>query len=68
MTRKRKAKPARPASDPARPAPTPVDVHDGIPDCSPDRPLWRWVLMAGLFGVWLAILVYCWLSGNLPTE
>lgn len=65
MTRKPKAKPA---GGPKPPAPTPVDVHDGIPDCSSRRPVWRWVLMVGVFGVWLTILVYCWLSGNLPTQ
>jgi len=68
MTRKRKTKAAKPAAAPAPAAPEPVDVHEGIPDCSPRRPRWRWVVMAGVFGVWLAILIYCWLSGNVPTE
>ena len=67
MTRKRKAKPAAPpAKQP--PAPEPVDTYEGIPDCSPRRPLWRWVLMAGLFVGWLALLVYCWLAGGSPVE
>ena len=43
---------------PARPA-TPVNLIDGIPDCSVRPARWKYALIAAIFLVWLAFLIYC---------
>ena len=64
MTRKRRPKPKRTArAAPAMDVPKPVDVHEGVPDCSQRQSTWRWAVMTVLFVGWVAFLVYCWLAG-----
>jgi|GEM_PF-1735267 len=74
MSRKRKAPPPRRAAasergrdkppERERPAPQPVDVVDGVPDRAPSRPLWKLLLLAGIFLAWVAFLVYCAVAGG----
>jgi len=47
-------------TDTERPSiPQPIDVDDGIPDRSSHRPAWKYLLVALIFLVWLAFLIYC---------
>jgi hypothetical protein len=41
--------------------PPPIDVDGGIPDRASHRPPWKYLLVALIFLVWLAFLLYCWL-------
>ncbi len=36
-----------------------VDVVDGIPDRSPHRSAWKYMLMAAVFVLWVGFLIYC---------
>ncbi|HOF18564.1 MAG TPA: hypothetical protein PK082_06615 [Phycisphaerae bacterium] len=42
--------------------PEPVDVVEGIPDRSNRRSAWKYFLLAAIFLLWLAFLVYCQLA------
>ena len=55
--RKARARPEAPAP------PRPVDVVDGIPDRAARAPLWRYLLLVGLFLAWLGFLIYCAAAG-----
>lgn len=41
-----------------RPAPIPVDVHDGIPDRVADPSSKRLILVLAIFALWVAFLLY----------
>lgn len=56
----RKANPSRPPAEPAEP----IDMVDGIPDRAARAPWWRYALLAALAVGWVAVLVYCWVAGN----
>jgi hypothetical protein len=44
-------------ADPSPSAPVkPIDVVDGIPNRSPNRPLWKYLLVAVGFLAWLGVL------------
>jgi uncharacterized membrane-anchored protein len=47
------------SSSDKRPIPEPIDMDDGIPDRSSHRPAWKYLLVALIFLVWLAFLIYC---------
>ena len=65
MTKKRKTHPARPGPQAAEEKPhQPVDIVDGIPDRCEQRPKWRYVVIAVVFVVWVAFLVYCAAAGQ----
>ena len=49
--------------DGARPTP-PADVADGIPDRSGNRRAWKIALIAAIFLVWVAFLIYCAAAGT----
>ncbi len=36
--------------------PEPRDVVDGMPDRAANRPLWKYLLIAGVFVAWLGVL------------
>ena len=42
----------------------PVDMADGIPDCSSRRPAWKYALILLIFAIWLAVLVYIQVAGG----
>jgi len=44
--------------------PEPVDVVDGVPDRAARAPLWRYLLLLGIFLAWLGFLIYCAAAGN----
>ncbi len=44
--------------------PKPVDVVDDIPDRTPRRPLWRYILLAVVFMAWVAFLIYVAAAGS----
>jgi len=46
----------------------PVDVVDGIPDCSARRSAWKYILIALVFLGWVAFLLYCHLAGNVEAH
>ncbi len=48
----------------------PVNVIDSIPDRSPHRPIWKYVLLGVIFLAWVGFLIYCYLAGNVlnPTR
>ncbi len=48
---------------PDQPIP-PVNVIDGIPDRSPQRPIWMYALLGVIFLAWVGFLIYCYLAGN----
>lgn len=50
------------------PPPEPIDMVDGIPDRAARAPLWRYLLLVAVGLAWIAVLVYCWLAGNVPTQ
>lgn len=54
---------SKPQPQPA--APAPVNVVDGIPDRLEKGAWRRYVLIAVVFGGWVAFLVYCYLAGRL---
>lgn len=35
----------------------PIDVVNGVPDHAPTTPLWKYLLLAGLFLAWVAVLI-----------
>ncbi|MEI7836680.1 MAG: hypothetical protein WCK05_09755 [Planctomycetota bacterium] len=39
------------------PLPPPIDVVDGVPDHASATPLWRYLLLAGLFVGWVVFLI-----------
>ncbi|MDY7011087.1 MAG: hypothetical protein SVV80_10105 [Planctomycetota bacterium] len=43
----------------------PVDVIDGVPDRSSNPRLWKYLVLAALFGAWIAFLVICGIIGAL---
>ncbi len=47
-----------------RPAPEPVDVHEGIPDRAVRPSRWRLWIVLGIFAAWGAFLLYCLLAGS----
>ena len=49
----------RPATAPQ----PPVDVVDGIPDRSAKPAAWKYVLLAIIFAVWMAVLIYLAAAG-----
>lgn len=51
-----------PAGEEPRGIPEPINVVDGIPDRSPRRAAWKYLLLAAIFLLWLAFLVYCQLA------
>ncbi len=55
-------RPGRSAPEPP-PAPAPVNLVDGVPDRSPRRHIWKYVLLAVIFLAWVAFLVYSALAG-----
>lgn len=42
----------------------PVDVVDGIPDRSSKRGRWIYLLVAIIFCVWVAVLIYIQIAGR----
>lgn len=67
MSKKHKPSP-QPQKQPQGPSgpqlPPPVDVVDGIPDRSASRPRWKLLLLAAIFVVWLAFLIWVAFSGG----
>lgn len=62
MSRRNRDKKEPAAPKPAAPekkSPTPIDVVEGIPDRSATRPLWKYLLIAGVFLAWIGFLIYC---------
>ena len=57
--RRAREKPDLDASDP-------VDVVDGIPDHSASARVWKYVLLAAIFVVWLGLLVLAAILGAPP--
>ncbi|MBS3821316.1 MAG: hypothetical protein GVY16_05125 [Planctomycetes bacterium] len=47
-----------------RPAPTPVDLHDGIPDRAPQPSCRRLLAVVLIFAAWLLFLASCLLAGG----
>jgi hypothetical protein len=60
----RKTLPMARKDKPSKPAPEPVDVHDGIPDRAARPSRKRLLMLAGAFVVWVGFLVYCLLAGS----
>ena len=44
----------------------PVDVVDGIADRFAQTPPWKYAVLAVIFALWIAVLLYCQRAGNLP--
>ena len=42
----------------------PVNQVDGIPDRSPRRPWWKYLLLVVVFLAWVAFLIYVQRAGN----
>jgi len=61
---RRKAKPRRRTgpTDPKTP-PGHLDVGEDTPDRA-ERPLGKYLILAGIFLAWLAFLIYCAVAGN----
>ncbi len=55
-----RATPPAPRDD--SPPPEPVDVVDGIPDRSPRRRMWVFVVLTLVFLAWLTFLIFVQLS------
>lgn len=54
----------RQAAPPPGQAPAARDVVDGIPDRAARRPAWKYALLAGLFILWVAVLIGLYLWGR----
>ena len=61
--RKKGARKKRPAD-----VSDPVDVVDGIPDRSGSPRLWKYVLLAAIFVVWLGVLILSAILGAPATH
>lgn len=44
--------------------PEPVNVVDGIPDRAAHRPLWKYLVLVGVFLAWLGVLIGLFLAGK----
>jgi len=65
VRRKRRARtaPADKPDHPQPPPPEPVNVVDGIPDRSGRPGWWKILLLALIFAVWVAFLVWALIAG-----
>ena len=61
--RKTKSRAAAAPAQPASAVPEPVDVVDGIADRSGHPARWKILLLALIFLLWVAFLVYCGIAG-----
>ena len=64
--RNTRPRPAPGAEEPDRtapPPPEPVDVVDGIADRSAKPARWKLLLLALIFLLWVAFLIYCAIAG-----
>jgi hypothetical protein len=49
---------------PASPLREPLNVFDGMPDRSDSTPLWKYILLAAIFVIWVAFLVLVRIKGQ----
>ena len=53
-----------PSAGPQGGSPAAREVVDGIPDRAARRPPWKYALLAGLFVLWIALLLTLYLAGR----
>ncbi|KPK86572.1 MAG: hypothetical protein AMJ81_00970 [Phycisphaerae bacterium SM23_33] len=54
----------RSTRDQASQPPEPVDVVGGVPDHSANPALWKYLVLAGIFVLWVCLLMLCLFAGG----
>ncbi len=58
------SKQAKPNPTAAPQPPEPVDVVDGMPDCSPTAPRWKFVVVLLVFVAWVGFMLVVQIAGR----